>query len=409
MKNTNLFTILLAVLLLAGCAGTAKKETKAAEPEYPPLYELAGNCGFKMGAALSPNDLQSYVYQEMLETQFNSVTFTNELKLYSLLDWSVRSRKGMPALKWGNVDSMLKYCSEHNIKVRGHVLVWDAYMTEWFFYEDYRTKKLADEETIRQRMKYCIEKVIGHCEEKYPGTIYAWDVVNEAVADGPAEAAPGDKARIRKSRGGVENLYYTTLGHDYVKWAFKYARDFVEENNYDIKLFYNDYNTFQSGKRAAILTLVDEVNSADPVINPEGKRLCDGIGMQGYVGGYGSQNGCMSDGDIYALKESIEMYASRGYEVQITEMAVRNYDNGPYASKLHAEYYGKMADMLAHINETADGKFTGWSIWGIIDNPSLDEKSYNYKMNGPYCGMFDWRCKKKPEYFNVAAALSKKK
>ena len=72
--------------------------------------------------------------------------------------------------------------------------------------------------------------------------------------------------------------------------------------------------------------------------------------MQGYVGGYGSQNGCMSDGDIYAIKESIEMYASRGYEVQITEMALRNYDNGPYASKLHAEYYGKMADMLAHIN-----------------------------------------------------------
>ena len=29
-----------------------------------------------------------------------------------------------------------------------------------------------------------------------------------------------------------------------------------------------------------------------------GKKLCDGLGMQGYVGGYGQQAGCMSPNDI---------------------------------------------------------------------------------------------------------------
>ena len=402
---------LSSLLLFAGCASStsskSKKQNETETPEYPPLYELTGAKGFKMGTCMSPETLANQKFRKLVTDDFNSITATNEMKLYSLLDWGVRSRNGMPALKWTNCDRLLQFAQENNIKVRGHVLVWDAYMTEWFFYKDYHTKDFADAEEIKARMKYTIEAVINHCEEKFPGVVYCWDVVNEAVADAPNEAASGDKARIRKTRGGSKNLYYETIGRDYVKWAFKYARDCVQENGYNIKLFYNDYNTFMSGKRDCIINLIEEINAKDDVINTKGEKLCDGVGMQGYVGGYGTQNGCMSVGDIVSIKQAIEKYASMGYEVQITEMALRNYDNGEFAQKQHAEYYGKMAEMLSHINETANGKFTCWAIWGILDNPSLPQTDYSYKMNGPYCGMFTWNCKKKPEFYNTCEAMLK--
>lgn len=409
-RLTKNFAIVSFCVLFLGCASsTASKKTsepvKELPPEYPPLYELTGAKGFKMGGCMSPENLSNANYQKMIISDFNSVTATNEMKMYSLLDWGVRSRDGMPAFKWVNCDNLLRFAQENNIKVRGHVLVWDAYMTEWFFYKDYRNKEFADAEEIKARMKFSIETVIQHCEENFPGVVYCWDVVNEAVSDSPSEAAGGDKARIRKTRGGSKNLYYETIGRDYVKWAFKYAHDFVQEKGYDIKLFYNDYNNFYADKRNCIINLVEEINALDDVINVNGERLCDGIGMQGYVGGYGQQNGCMNPGDIAAIKQTIEKYASLGYEVQITEMALRNYDRSEEAQAQHAEFYGKFAEMLSHINETANGKFTCWAIWGLMDNPSLPTTDYSYKMNGPYCGMFQWNCKKKPEFYNTCEAM----
>lgn len=401
----------MSALILSSCGkNSPKKVEPKIEPEKTveitkPLYEYAQAKGFKMGGCANPEKLQVLNYKKMIKDDFNSITATNEMKLYSLLDWGIRSKDGMPAFNFNKCDQVLSFAQENNIKVRGHVLVWDAYMTEWFFYKDYRTKEFADAETIKARMKYSIETVIEHCESKYPGVVYCWDVVNEAVADSVAESENGDAARIRKTRGGAENLYYNTIGRDYVKWAFKYAHDFVSEKGYDISLFYNDYNTFNSDKRNCIINLVTEINAKDS-INPEGAKLCDGIGMQCYVGGYGTQNGCMNDSDIYAIKETIEKYASLGYEVHITEMAVRNYNNGDYYKTQHAEFYGKLAKMLSTINETADGKFTCWAVWGLCDNPSMPETDYNYKMNGPYCGIYDWACKKKPEHQKIVEGLS---
>ena len=32
--------------------------------------------------------------------------------------------------------------------------------------------------------------------------------------------------------------------------------------------------------------------------------------------------------------------------------------------------------------------FTGITIWGLIDNPTMPRNDYSYKMNGPYCGLY---------------------
>lgn len=408
----------IAVLQCVSCNGkkeTAKQNTKnsqtqtektEAEVEIPmkPLYELAAQYGFKMGGAIGYEQIDNAKHKKMLTDDFNSVTFTNELKAYSLLDWGVRQKDGMPALNFTKADKMMDFAQSAGLKVRGHVLVWDAYMTEWFFYEDYKEKKFASKEVMLKRLKNYIEQVITHFETKYPGVIYAWDVVNEAVGDG-GDFKADDKCHIRTTRGGTKNLFYETIGRDYVKYAFKYAYDCVKKNGYDITLFYNDYNTFQPGKRTAICNLIDELNAKDK-INPDGSKLCQGIGMQGYVGGYGTQNGCMNNMDISSIKDSIEIYAQKEMQVQITEMAVRNYQRDNYSVITHAEFYGKLANMIRDINSTCDGSFTCWAIWGLLDNPSLPESDYSYKMNGPYCGLFTWDYKKKDAYKKVNEALA---
>lgn len=56
------------------------------------------------------------------------------MKAYSLLDQSKSraSSDGMPRMNFSAADKMVAWAQENGLGVRGHVLVWDAYMTPWF-------------------------------------------------------------------------------------------------------------------------------------------------------------------------------------------------------------------------------------------------------------------------------------
>lgn len=362
-----------------------------------PLYQLAAKHGFKIGTVINPFLLQNQAYTGMVKNDFNSITAGNEFKAYSLLNQndSIANENGMPAMRYTLADSIAKFAQENGIGVRGHVLVWDAYMPVWFFKEGYKNDgAFVSSDVMKKRLQYYINEVVSHFETNFPGVVYCWDVVNEAVADGANEAAAGDKRMIRTTRGGTPNYFYEVIGPDYVELAFKYAREAANKVNPDIKLFYNDYNTFYSPKKEAIGQLLESINK-------DGK-YCDGLGMQGYVGGYGQQNGCMNPNDIKLFSNAIKFYSDMGLEVHVTELALRNYSLD-HASK-HEDFY---EDFFKMLSAAADGgqSLTSVSIWGICDNPNLPKNDYNYKMNGPYCGIYNFDNTKKPEYFRVAKAL----
>ena len=388
--------------MTAGFSSCTSKATPAAESlsesENQHLYELAAKHGFKMGAVISAQSVARKNYTDMVKADFNSITGSNEFKAYSLANQqlSMKSENGMPAMVYTGADSIAKFAQENGIGIRGHVLVWDAYMPDWFFREGYtRTNDFVDRETMCARLQYYIEEVIFHFETNFPGTVYCWDVVNEAVADGTNECKADDPRHVRTSRSGTSNLFYDVIGPDYVELAFKYARDAVNKVNPDIKLFYNDYNTFYSGKRDAITKLIQSINKDE--------KLCDGVGMQGYIGGYGKQAGCMNPNDIKLVREAINHYASLGLEVQLTELALRNYDKDKMAE--HEAFYKDFFTMLAAINTPDKIKLTGVSIWGLTDDPTASPSSYGYKMNGPFCGVYNAMLKKKGEYNSIVNAL----
>lgn len=395
--------LMLAVLLLTACTPCLAEETPVRDQ---PLYTQTEKHGFRFGGALSFNQLWDKTYLDFLKAHCNSITTTNEMKAYSLLDrgLSRSSEDGMPRMNYERADKMVAWAQENGIGVRGHVLVWDAYMTDWFFHVDYDVNKpIASREVMLARMESYITQVVTHFEEKFPGVVYCWDVVNEAVGEG-TEYEPDDERHIRTSRGGAINPFYDYVGSDYVEYAFLYARNAVDALGADIKLFYNDYNTFYEGKRDAILALTDSINNFAKDENGQPRKLCDGVGMQGYIGGYGKQSGCMNANDLGLISKAIKAYGAKGLEVHVTEMAVRNFDATKVAE--HADFYVRLFKVFCAVNSGEEKPLTSVSVWGMCDVPNDDPSSYTYKMNGTHSGLLDEHNQPKEVFWMVYDLLN---
>ena len=399
-----------------------KKDATEVTTNYQSLASLAEQYGFKFGTNISSQALSNTELTKLIKYHFNSTTFSNEMKAYSLLRQSAsqsnyKNEQSTASIDFTTADKMVEYAKANGLQIRGHVLTWDADMCDWFFREGYKTDgAYVSAEVMKYRLQKYIEEVMTHFEEKYPGVIYCWDVVNEAVADNNGEFAVDDVRHVRTVRGGKTNLFYDHIGKDYVELAFKYAYETRKTLGAEdrIKLFYNDYNTFMTygtNKRDAIVELVKSVNSS--VSDGQGGhlKLCDGIGMQSYIGGYGQQSGCMNDNDITAVKNAIEKFASIGVEVHVTELAVRNYERSDEREAEHGAFYKKLMQTYVDINKEAKAKgetgpITSLSIWGLFDAPYLAETDYSYKMNGPYCGLFTELYQPKEAFKEVYKVLS---
>ena len=392
-------------------ATKAPEETESAEA-FVALKDVAAEHGFSFGTVASAYSGHDLNYMMALMDDFNSVTAANEMKAYSMLDQKASQWRedGMPAIDFTQGDNIVSMAEVLGIGVRGHVLVWDAYMCDWFFREGYTDNgPYVDRETMLKRLQYYIETVMTHFETEFPGVVYCWDVVNEAVGDSPSDSDTSDSRHIRTLRGAVKNPFYNVIGDDYVEISFLYAANTVAKlkkanPEVSIQLFYNDYNTFIPDKRDAICELVKSINHYAKDANGNYRKLCEGVGMQSYIGGYGVQEGCMSAADIGRIRTAVEMFSDLGVDVHITEMAVRNYDET--LMDQHAEFYGRLFDMFVELNRDKT-RITNISIWGLNDAPWMDESNGNYKQNSPYCGLYDEDYKRKDAYYKVLEAMQK--
>lgn len=380
--------------------------TEAPSEKVGTIMEAAEKLGFSFGTGVGAWDSQNLDTRMRLMDDFNSITATNEMKAYSLLDQNASkyNPSGMPVMDYTQADRIVSLAELLDIGVRGHVLVWDAYMVDWFFREDYSSDgEFVDRETMLVRLEYYIDQVVTHFETEFPGVVYCWDVVNEAVGDSEEDYDASDARHVRTLRGGVPNYFYEVIGDDYIELSFLYASNTVaklKKQNPDtsITLFYNDYNTFQPEKRDAICEVVKSINSYAKNADGSYRKLCEGVGMQSYIGGYGEQEGCMNTNDIELIRTAIEMYHDLDVEVHVTEMAVRNYDEEMIDE--HAEFYAELFKMYVSLN-AEEPVITNISIWGLVDYPDMDENNYSYKQNSPYCGLWDENNKKKDAYYKV--------
>ena len=338
------------------------------------------------GAALSNGTLRSEAMTEITKYHFNTVTYSNMMKSCYLLNQNGSIRNAAegnpePAVSFDSVIEGLEFCKENGIGMRGHTLVWHTQVPDWFFREGYTNDgAYVDRDTMLMRMESYIRQVLIFTQENYPGVIYCWDVVNEAVeiAAGSYETESGYK--IRTQSGDGRNLWYDVIGWDYWEKAFEYARKYAAP---DVKLFYNDYNTFMREKTDAIYKLASHLQE---------KGLIDGIGMQGYMdlsfpGIYGNSS----------LVSALERFGKLGLEVQMTELSISCPDNTTESYEKQAKRYRSVFNALKSFDKENGGAvdITAVTFFGLMDQYMF------YEGNTDYARLFDKDLQPKPAFYSI--------
>lgn len=372
-------------LCLTGCGQSEQKETKNqtttaavtaaavtdSKSEAKTLKE-AFDGDFKVGVATTSGYLSEEDRVAQIKENFNSITMENEMKPESLLDWegSEKSKDGMPAIKEETLEKALKAAQEAGIPLRGHTLVWYSQTPEWFFSKKYDPSKgYVDKATMKKRMESYIKQVLTYCKENYPGVVYAWDVVNEAV---------GDDGNYR-----TESMWYETYGDfSYIADAFTFARKYAEEGT---ELFLNDYNEYMAQKRDLLYAKVVELHDAG---------ILDGVGMQSHWD--------MDFPSVDLFETALEKYASiDGIEIQLTEIDMHNNDDSEEGLKKQAERYKEFFDVITKMKREGKANITSVTFWGLKDGESWLS---GMKGETSYPLLFTDDMEKKPCYESILEA-----
>jgi len=317
-------------VLAAGVAMTATNEASAAEST---LGAAAAQTGRLFGTAVAASRLNDSTYSRLLQTEFSACTPENEMKIDA-----TEPQQGQ--FSFGAADQIVARCRANGQQIRGHTLAWHSQQPQWM-------QNLSGT-ALRQAMRNHITGVMTH----FRGQLYAWDVVNEAFADG------GSGAR-RDS-----NLQRT--GNDWIEDAFRTAR--AADPN--VKLCYNDYNidNWTAAKTQAVFRMVQDFKQRGVPI--------DCVGLQSHFTG----------GSSYPsnYRTTLSQFASLGVEVHITELDVTGASTTQYANTVR--------DCMAVAG------CTGITVWGIRDSDSW--------RSGESPLLFDGGGNKKPAYTAVLNELN---
>ena len=358
--------------------------TPTVAPEDASLKDLCGNF-FSFGVGINGSTLDNLTlhseeYMALVKQHFNSVTLSNLMKSCYILKQNesmenVKNGDGTPVLTYESIDPTLKWCMDNGVGMRGHTLVWHTQAPDWFFREGYTNDgAYVDKETMLFRMESYIKQLMSHVQEEFPGVVYCWDVVNEAVDPGSAD--PNTNFGCRTTHGeGEANPWYVTIGPEYVEMAFTYARKYAAEG---VKLFYNDFNTYQSDKCQYIYNLCKDLKE---------KGLIDGIGMQGYWGiDYPSTS---------SIGSALLKFSELDLEIHITELSIGVDEETPEQFEAQAKAYGNIFFMLRNKDKEGGGpaNITNVTVFGLIDHYQPTDTTN--------ARLFDSDYQPKPAYYKV--------
>ena len=143
------------VVLLAGNASAATT-----------LGASAAASGRYFGTAAAASKLSDSTYSTILNREFNAITPENEMK------WDA-TEPSQGNFTFSAGDQIATRASQIGAKLRGHTLVWHSQLPGW-------VTSISTASALTTAMHNHINGLMSH----YVGKVYAWDVVNEAFADG---------------------------------------------------------------------------------------------------------------------------------------------------------------------------------------------------------------------------------
>ena len=302
--------------------------------QEPSLRTAAGRIGLLVGAAVNPSHFSESKYAETLSREFNMVEPENVMK------WrNTEPARGQFTFEAG--DQVVAFAEAHQMKVRGHNLLWATHNPAWLAQGDFTPAEL------REIMHQHIARVAGH----YAGKVFAWDVLNEA---------------FDKQGGLSHSIWYdepgiglASQGTAYIEQAFRWAR----EADPKALLFYNDYAAEGlNAKSDAIYATVNDFKRRGVPI--------DGVGLQMHLS--------LSDAaGLSSLDANINRLAALGLQVHITELDVGlpvvsgDQASGPPSNadstdaRQQADLYGRVAGVCPR-----NPGCTAFQTWGFTDRYS---------------------------------------
>ena len=300
---------------------------------------------FRVGAALSSRLMKDPGLVEIVCRHFSSVTADNQMKPFSVMDRAATLAQGDPyraAADFIRVDDLLSFARDRGLSVRYHVLAWHNQTPVWFFKQDWQDDRNAPDapkEVLLVRLENYIRDVMQHVNTCFPGLVYTWDVVNEAIE--PEQRGPGFYR--------TKSPWFVTTGQDFLPAAFRAARRYAAPGQ---TLCYNDYNTFDPVKRDAIIGVLKMLQA---------ENLVDTMGMQGHY--------VLPELDIAACETAARAYAALGLKLQVTELDIHcTGDNAAHAAALAEAYRSWFAMMKNLVLEGIPVEAV--TFWGVTDADS---------------------------------------
>ena len=323
-----------------------------------------------VGNIMSSNMYGNTKMRQILKDNFSSITAENEGKPERVLDQAAcqklaQNDQTAVAITTAPFEKIYDWAEAHHMKVRHHTFVWHQQTPGWFFNKDYANNGArVSREVMLGRLENYYKVMIETLDDRWPGLVYALDVVNEAIEE---------VGQIR--RGDWMN----TVGEDYIYQAFKAASKYKTDYQ---DLYYNDY-AFEQTQWGGVERCQWAVD--DMLKKAIDENLIDGIGIQGHI----------EFSDVDTILEDARIIYKAGLKCQITELDV-NCDGEKDFQKQKDAYYKVVKTILeGNLEGTMD--VNAIIVWGVTDNTSW------HSNRSPL--MFDSTYAKKPAYYGFLEAI----
>ena len=246
-RRETLFTALKAACgISVGAAsplGTLLADAAAAETAVRPPREWT----VPFGVALRDGPLAAEAdYRSAVVRHCAQVVGEGGLKWFDL-------RPSRDRFVFDQPDKQLEFARANGLELRGHTLVWAEVMPDW-------TRTISQGEAEGELTRH-IETVMS----RYRGKIRSWDVVNEPIANDPA-----NRTHLRPS------IWQQRLGEGHIALALRTAARVDPQarlviNEYDIEFVGDRFKR----KREAFLRLIRDLKLRNVPLH--------GIGLQGHL------------------------------------------------------------------------------------------------------------------------------
>jgi endo-1,4-beta-xylanase len=335
----------------------------AVPSETQTLRDAASHSHILIGAAVRPAQLSEPAYAATLAREFNMLEPEDALK------WEVL-RPDPQSFDFSQADQIIDFAARHNMKVRGHTLVWHRQIPPWLANGHYTSAELS---TL---LETHIKTVVAY----YRGKVFAWDVVNEAFDEG--KNVGKQRSTLWYDQPGIG---LAAQGPAYIAQCFRWAH----EADPDALLFYNEAEAEElNPKSDAIYAMARSFLRDGVPIN--------GVGLEMHIPDLHP--------NIASISSNIARFTALGLQVHITEMDVSlTVDSAGNASPAdlasQAEIYRQIAAVcLSHPGCNAI------QTWGFTDKYSWIGSHSKHTQGAAL--LFDHAYRPKPAYEALLKSLS---